>query len=44
MRRLRRTDERGAITLFVVLMMPILVFFGALVLDGGAEAAPPPCR
>lgn len=28
-------DDRGAATILVVLMMPLLVFFGALVFDGG---------
>jgi hypothetical protein len=35
MRRIMRQDDRGAVTLFVVLMMPLLLLFGALVLDGG---------
>ena len=35
MRRLTSDNDRGIATLFVVLMMPLLLFFGALVFDGG---------
>ncbi len=35
MRRMTRQDDRGAVTLFVVLMMPVLLLFAAFVLDGG---------
>jgi hypothetical protein len=35
MRRLTEHDDRGAATLFVVLLMPLLLLFGALVFDGG---------
>ena len=35
MRRVRQHDDRGIATIFVVLMMPLLVLFGALVFDGG---------
>lgn len=31
----RDRADRGGVTLFVVLMMPLLVFFGAFVFDGG---------
>ena len=35
MRRLTHHDDRGIAAIFVVLMMPLLVLFGALVFDGG---------
>jgi len=35
MRRLTPEDDRGSTTLFVVLMMPLLLVFSALVFDGG---------
>lgn len=35
MRRLTQRDDLGATTIFVVLIMPFLLLFGALVLDGG---------
>lgn len=35
MRRLTKPDDSGIATILVVLMMPILVLFGALVFDGG---------
>jgi hypothetical protein len=35
MRRLTPHDDRGVATILVVLMMPLLVLFGALVFDGG---------
>jgi len=35
MRRLNQHDDAGVTTIFVVLMMPMLVLFGAFVFDGG---------
>lgn len=35
MRRMTQGDDRGVATILVVLMMPLLIFFAALVLDGG---------
>ena len=35
MRRLRKGDDQGITTILVVLIMPLLVLFGALVFDGG---------
>lgn len=35
MRRMIQQDERGVATIFVVLMMPVLLLFGAFVFDGG---------
>lgn len=35
MRRVTPASERGSVTVFVVLIMPMLVLFGAFVFDGG---------
>ena len=35
MRRMTKHDDQGIATILVVLMMPLLVLFGALVFDGG---------
>lgn len=35
MRRMRKDEDQGIATILVVLMMPLLVLFGALVFDGG---------
>jgi Flp pilus assembly protein TadG len=35
MRRVTQHDDRGVTTIFVVLMMPLLLLFGAFVFDGG---------
>lgn len=35
MRRVTSDDDRGIATIIVVLMMPVLILFGALVFDGG---------
>jgi hypothetical protein len=35
MRRLSQQDDQGVTTLFIVVMMPVLLLFGALVFDGG---------